>query len=181
MGLAAQGGARRSTCQGRAGDQKTRDRSVQQTGANRGGAKELKGASGGRVEELSGFHRRGGRGRLGGTITREMDQRRRRFNAGQVQRRRRRLGTGWDQRRQETLGNNLFQFHKIFHRGQMQLTLSGWCVCGAYLHTLVLYKHNHRCERCCRLMQLVRLFVGLRLRGDERLRRPFWLRASWQA
>lgn len=61
MGLAAQGGARRSTCQGRAGDQKTRDRSVQQTGANRGGAKELKGASGGRVEELSGFHRRGER------------------------------------------------------------------------------------------------------------------------
>lgn len=47
MGLAAQEGARRSTCQGRAGDQKTRDRSVHQTGANRGGAKELKGASGG--------------------------------------------------------------------------------------------------------------------------------------
>lgn len=34
---------------------------MQQTRVNRGGAKELKGASGGRVEELSGYGRRGER------------------------------------------------------------------------------------------------------------------------
>lgn len=41
--------------QGGAGDRKTPDRFMQQSGANREGAKELKGDSGSGAEELDGF------------------------------------------------------------------------------------------------------------------------------
>lgn len=55
-------------CQGRAGDRKTQDGAALQSGVNRGGAEELKGASEIMAEELAFLDRRGRRWRLGGTI-----------------------------------------------------------------------------------------------------------------
>jgi len=85
----AQGRAKRSTCQGGAGDWKTRSGSTQQSGLNRGEAEELK--------------RPGGpRGRQAGCLRRrkqETEARRdhQRLRAGRDQPRCRRPGVAWDQ------------------------------------------------------------------------------------
>ncbi|ROL32994.1 hypothetical protein DPX16_5889 [Anabarilius grahami] len=61
-----EGRVRGYPCQSRAEDWKTRGRSMQQSGVNRGGTKGLKGNSRGGAKGLAVFSRGGERGRLGG-------------------------------------------------------------------------------------------------------------------
>jgi len=129
------------------------------SGADKEGAEELKGTSGGRAHRLAGFGRGGGRRRLCGISG----------DAGDLE-------LGRTSRGKRFKVNIFFQFIVINKfRGQTQHTFSGGSVDGAFIHALILHEQPHGDGRCCQLTHLVRLTVTLGLRGGGWLSSLTWL------